>query len=877
MRLPSRRVLIVLGSLHALAGVAGVAASLVLTRELPGISDLDLLRLPQMTVLLDRRGGRVSSFAEQRRTPVTLDQIAPNFINALLATEDPRFYKHIGIDLKAITRALWVNIVSLHWGVQGGSTITQQLARDQFLYPRKTITRKLQEMILALAIEKQYTKREILELYCNRIYLGHGRYGVQAAAEFYFGKKARDLTLPEAALLAGLPQRPEGYSPIKWPERARARRNHVLQRMLGENFGDRNAIKAALNAPLGVVKSAGRGAAALYYSEEVRRILIKQFGEDAVYRSGLVVRTNLDPVLQRAAEQAVRTGLDQYGRRRRMVPAGRRLGEGESPADFVDPSWGGPFAAGDIVPALVTSVALNKAEVRVGDDSFTLTEDDIAWTGRRVFQGLLAPGRLFLVKIREVDSGGKPTALELAADPPVEAAFLAIDPADGAVLALVGGRDFENSEFDRAMQAQRQAGSAFKPFIYAAALEKGFTPSQRVWDVPTVLLDPGAPAPYQPENYDADYQGLVTLQHALEHSRNIPTVRLLDAIGYEPAVQLGRRLGIRADLKPYPSLALGAFEVRLVDLVAAFGSFVNGGVLMTPQLIRSVQSADGQDLWTATPDAQEVLAPEVAATIVAMLEGTTSRGTAAAAQGLGRPTMGKTGTTNDFTDAWFIGCTPSLAAGAWIGFDQRRPLGRGETGAQAALPMWMRFIEQGLAGSPPEDFPRPPGVVQILIDLDTGLRARPEAGCQRMVLETFPSDQNPPGWCSPRDHIRLSLPYPLQPFPLRRDGALMIPPVEAARVAALAPDKFQVLGGKQMRYRWGDTTGVAALAWSSADWARYLQDLSRATAAVAAGLPPAEAGPPRHGASKGVDGWPAETLEVNRTGGDRPIDIPIDP
>ncbi len=865
MRVPSRRGLVVLAVVHLLAVLSGLATGVLFGRDLPSIGTLDLQRLPQMTVLLDRHGERLSTFAEQRRTPVTLDRISPLFLKALLATEDPRFYRHIGVDLQAVARAALATLTTFRFG-QGGSTITQQLARDAFLYPSKTVTRKLKEALLALTIEKNYTKREILELYCNRIYLGHGRYGIEAAAQYYFGKSSKDLTLPEAALLAGLPQRPEGYSPIREPQKAVSRRNHVLARMIEEGAIDAPTARKAMQAKLVIAKSATSRPKAPYFSEEVRRFLLKQFGEDALYRSGLIAHTTLDPQLQEAAERGVRAGLDEYGRRHQLVPAGRALPEGATRDDYVDPEWDEPHRAGDILDAVALSVAIDRAVVRVGPTEFTLGADEVKWTGRRVFTGLFQPGKLYPVKVLEVETDGRPRAIELAADPPVQAAFLALDTQTGDVLALVGGKDFDRSEFDRATQAARQAGSAIKPFIYAAAVEHGMSPGQLIWDVPTVWTMPGSPTPYQPENYDVKYEGLITLQHALDHSRNIPTIRLLDALGYQPAIEMAERLGIRSSLKPYPSLALGAFEVRLVELVAAYGAFAHGGVLVTPNMVRSVTDPQGQELWSSKPETREVLRPEISAAMTSLLSGPTTRGTAADALRLGRPTIGKTGTTDDYTDAWFIGCTPSIAAGAWIGFDQRQTLGRGETGGRTALPMWMKFMEEGLRGRPAEPFPVPAGMEYATLDLATGYRATPEAGCQKTFSAPDYDTRASARPCTVRDHQRAALPYPLQRYPLRGDGGLLIPVADAARLVSMAPDRFQMVGsGKALHYDWGANQGSVLLAWTDADWSGYL-------AALAHGAPAPDEVPWR-----GKDGWPAEVVGVNTSGTVRPPETPADP
>ena len=891
-----RTVAVLLVALHLFAAIAGAGAALVLSRDLPGIENIDVLALPRVTVLLDRSGHPLHSFAEQRRIPVTLDRISPLFRDALLATEDPRFYHHIGIDVLAVGRAVFKTIVTRRWGVQGGSTITQQLARDLFLHRKKTLKRKIQEAILALQIEKHYSKDEILTLYCNRVYFGHGRYGVEAAARYFFGKSANDLTLPEAALLAGLPQRPEGLSPIRHPERALRRRNHVLRRMVAEGKIDAATAARAMKAPLGVHPPRPRKPLGPYFVEEVRRWLLARFGEHDLYRGGLVVRTTLDPALQRAAERAVAFGLDLYGRRHRVIPPGEPLPEGDDPETWTDPSWTRPPERDDILPAVVLEVDRDRALVRLGETRVELDRAAISWTGKDRLDRVLRPGTIVPVRVVELDGNGVPSRLELASSPDVEAALVALDPATGEIRALVGGKDFRQSQFDRAMQARRQAGSAFKPFIFAAALEEGFLPNQRVRDVPTVFVGPGQPLPYQPENYERDYEGYVTLRHALEHSRNIPTIRLLDDIGYDPAIAMARRLGIAADLKPYPSLALGAFEVRLVDLVAAYAAFVNGGVLVTPALVREVHGPEGEEVFQHQPKAKEVLAPEVAAEMVSLLEGVVLRGTGRRAQVLGRPVGGKTGTTDRFTDAWFVGFTPSLAVGVWVGHDHNRSLGRGETGARAALPIWIRFLQEGLRDTPVEEFPRPAGVRRALLDGRTGRRARRDIGCREIVLETFPLGREPQEYCSRRQHLRLALPYPLQAWPIDRNGALVLPPEEAARLVTFAPGKVSLAeGGRLLRWSWGKKRGSIRVAGVDDAWmSQYLEalprwaDLARARREererfleeerkrreelvaekgeeAIADLPDPEEMIPAE-LRDGLDGWPAEVRTVNRSG-----------
>jgi penicillin-binding protein 1A len=902
-RAPSRRLVSVLLALHVATALAGVGVALLLSRDMPGIDNLDLQSLPQVTVLQDRDGEFLHSFAKQRRIPVPLNEVSPWFLKAIIATEDPRFERHFGVDPIAVGRAVWSTLRTLDYGREGASTITMQLARDQFLHRRKTIWRKIQEALLATQIEKHYTKEEILALYCNRIYLGRGRYGVEAAARHLFGKSSEDLALHEAALLAGLPQAPERLSPLKSPQRARARRNHVLRRMAIEGVIPQAQAEEAMKAPLGHVEPVPRRPFAPYFVEEVRRWLLDEFGEEALYQEGLVVRTTVDRRLQAAAERAVAHGLELYGRRHEQLPSGAPLPDDVAPAEYEDPAWSVALQPDDIVPALVlgTDEDAATARVRIGDAELTLDRKAIAWTGQRNPARLVEPDTLVPVRVTAVDEHAAPTAVELASSPSPEAALVAMDVATGEILALVGGKDFELSEFDRAMQAYRQAGSAFKPFIFAAALEMGFLPNQPIPDVPTVVVDAGTEGPYQPENYERDYEGFVTMRHALEHSRNIATLRLLDAVGYDPAVEIARRLGIASSLRAYPSLSLGAFEVRLVDLVAAYASFANGGVLVAPQLVRQVRHPEQQELYTPTRDAREVLSPEVAAMMTGMLEGVVLRGTGQQARALRRPVGGKTGTTDDYTNAWFVGFTPSIALGVWVGHDQNsESLGRGESGARAALPIWVRFFAEGLGmptpENPAEEFVRPPNVHRTLVDRKTGLRSGGGDVCGEALLELFPLGRGPQRWCTARDQLRARLPYPLQAYPIDSGGRLTIPPRELAQMVAAVPDRLTpVSGGRALHFAWNEgrkneQVGTILLDWERSDWEAYLAAFPIAVedarlrefereefvaeyddeeidveTAMPAGL------------RDGADGFPAFVLPANRSGEVRDFDYPDDP
>lgn len=899
MKKAMRRTLALLVGGHLLVAAAGIVTGFLLLRDLPGIERLDVMNLSRVTVLQDRNGEQLHTFAEQRRIPVSLDRIDPDFLEALIATEDPRFMRHFGVDAVAVVRAAIKNLTT-HWGSEGASTITMQLARDEFLHPRKTLYRKALEAVYATQIEQHYSKQTILTHYCNRVYLGHGHWGVEAAARFYFDKSADNLELHEAALLAGLIQAPERLTPHRHPDRAERRRNHVLERMVIEGVLDRERAEAAKKQPLGVVEPRPSATPAPYFVEEVRRWLVRRYGDEAVYREGLRIETTLDPPLQRAAERAVAMGLDDYGRRHDQLPEPEPLPEGTRPEEFDHPAWYAGLEPGSIVPAVVTSAGPDEAVVRIADRTLSLSPEQIDWTGEDRLDELLEVPSIVRVRVRAVDQDGGVSAVDLASQPSAQAALVAVDAATGDVLALVGGRDFSESEYNRATQAPRQPGSAFKPFIFAAALERGFLPNDMLLDAPTVIVDAGTD-PYQPDNYERDYEGYVTLRHALEHSRNIPTVRLLDAIGYDPAVEMARRLGIATDLEPFPSLALGAFEVELIDLVSAYGAFVNGGVLVEPKLVRSVEHSDQRQLYESKSRAREVLSPEIAGMMVSLLEGVVLRGTGRGVRSLDRPLGGKTGTTDGFTDAWFVGFTPDMAVGVWVGHDQRRSLGRKETGARAALPIWREFLRAGLEDREEgHEFLRPPGLRRLLTDAVTGRRVRSGAPCQEPILESFPRERIPERICNERDNLRHRLPYPLQRYPLTPDLKLQMPPGRAAWLVAESRGRFRLeQGGRALGWSFAEDHGRIGLDWGPEDIDRFFTRLPQANEQrqlrawdredfveefeeSLEELPPSEEPPTLEDVlparfRRGLDGMPVEVIEANRSGQVRWPRYPLDP
>jgi len=630
-------------------------------------------------------------------------------------------------------------------------------------------------MVLALEIERNYSKQEILEFYCNQVYMGHGQYGLEAASRHYFGKPAPELTLPESALLAGLVQRPEAITPFRNPERALNRRNHVLERMQAEGFISPEESAAARETTVVLATKRTETSPAPYFVEEVRRWLQGKFGDTSLYQAGLETRTTLDLRLQAAANRAVDLGLRQLDKRQGWRGVARRIGDDEDPATWEDPDRDGEIEIGRVLNGVVVAESPDSGEVtvRVGSHEGSLTKKKVRWTRQGNPASFLDPGDIVSVRIDAIDDSHIEISLEQ--EPEVEGALVAIEPQTGAIRALVGGFDFDRSEFDRAVQARRQTGSAFKPFVFAAALMNGWTPADTVLDEPTVLLSTTTYQPYQPENFSNTYLGTVTLRRALEKSVNIATVKLLLEVGYAPVIEMARKLGISTDLKPYPSLALGSFEVSLLELTSAYGTFANQGVRVEPHFVQDVVRRDGTLLERVAPTVHDAVSPQVAYLMNQLLQGVINSGTGRGAASLGRPLGGKTGTTDDSTDAWFIGYAPDLVVGVWVGFDVKRSLGARETGAKAALPIWRDFMKAAYAGRSPEPFARPARIVEVPIHRDTGLRANPAAGCSPVFAESFYEGTEPTVYCSAAEHARVRFPLPFQRYELNERGELVIP------------------------------------------------------------------------------------------------------
>jgi len=685
-------------TLGAACGLLFVYAS-----DLPEIRALETYRPDVVTEIYADDGQLVGSFALQRRILMTYEQCPRVLYNAVTAIEDQHFEEHWGIDFPRIASAAFRNLIKRRI-TAGASTITMQLAGNLFLdRSDRSFRRKMQEMILALQIERRYTKPQIFTMYGNQVYLAHGNYGFAAAAQFYFGKPIGDLKLQEAALLAGMVNGPK-FSPILNPEAALARRNLVLHRMEEEGKITPAEEQAAKKTPLDLHIQYPRNDLAPYFFEEIRKYLESTYGTEAVHERGLRVFTTLNIKMQRAANEALRDGLHSYDRRhgwRGDLPNILRDNLGK-PDTYEDDDWRRAIDKGTYVTGLVLALDNNSATIKIGSYRAILSTSDFAWTGRKKPSELLKVGDLAQFSIQELrDTTAR---IQLEQQPAPQAALLAIENSTGEIKAMVGGYSFEDSKFNRATQAFRQVGSSFKIYVYADAIEKGASPFDTIVDTPFTTISGGQP--YSPRNYDEKFEGTITLRRALAGSRNVPAVKLAEKIGIASVVDMTHRFGITTSLPPYLPLALGAADMKLLEHTSAFTVFPDDGIRIDPHMIRRVTSYDGALLEEAHPEVHDVISPDVARTMTAMLEEVIQFGTGIQARALSRPAAGKTGTTQDYTDAWFMGFTPQLTAGVWVGYDDKQiSLGKKETGARAALPIWLQFMKNALEGQPALDFP----------------------------------------------------------------------------------------------------------------------------------------------------------------------------
>jgi penicillin-binding protein 1A len=714
----------------ALGTMSGVLFAYV--GDLPQISALDHYTPSTITRVYASQGQVIGEFATQRRVVVGYDQINPLLRQGIIATEDTEFDRHFGVNVWRIAVAALTDIVERR-RAQGASTLTQQIARnlkDQFgLTNEKSFERKIKEAILAVQIEKRYTKREIFTIYCNQMYLGHGAYGVEAASRLYFNKPNSELSLDEAALVAGLFQLPERQSPFVDMKRATARRNIVLQRMADERYITQAQADAAKAKPIVTRGQPNQPPGiAPFFVEEIRKHLERRYGAKALYEGGLAVTTTLDPQLQEFANRAIEHGLRDYDKRHGWRRAVRKVAtDAQSIERFKDERWNRPIAAGDVVPAVVvTAPKTGAARLRVGRYHADLARDGFAWTRKAGPADLFAPGDLVDVAVTKVDEAANSLAVSLEQTPLAEAALVAVDNHTGQVKAMVGGWNFNRSKFNRAVQAYRQLGSTFKPVVYTAAIDHGYTPTSILIDAP-VSYGAGNGQVYSPNNYDHKFEGPVTLRHALEESRNVPAIKMMDALGPKNVLDYAKRFGFEEDFPPYLPIALGAGDATLLEVTSAYTVFPNQGVRMKPFEILKVMDRDGNLLEENRGEPVDVIRADTAFMMTSLLTGVlTPRGTGQRATELARqwPLAGKTGTVDDNTDAWFVGFDPDISVGVWIGFDEKKSLGADEQGSKAALPIWMEFVKsyidaRGDKDSPPQ-FQPPENIVFLTVDKTTG-------------------------------------------------------------------------------------------------------------------------------------------------------------
>lgn len=708
---------VLFGLLVLLSAAVGATAGLMLvyTTDLPQVDALEAYRPSSVTEVYDDHDRVIGSFALQRRVVVGYDDFPPVLRGALVSIEDKDFFTHSGINFFRIFGAAYRDIES-GGKVQGASTLTMQLARNLFLSPDRSFHRKIEEALLAIQIERHFTKTQIFTLYANQIFLGHGVYGFEAASEFYFSKKAKDLTLDEAALLAGLPKGPGVYSPIYHPERALKRRNLVIDAMLEDGKITAAQAADARSAPLVLHLAHDPNSLAPYFVEEIRRYLESKYGADQVHEGGLKVYTSLDVDLQKAANQAVLDGLAAYERRHGWKGHLENiLAEGETSEKYSNPDWDDDAVSGGYMHALVTSSGPGIATLKFGRYTAALSQSDVAWTDHKV-QDVLKPGDICYVKILSVSPNGA-AKVSLEQDSGAQGALLAIDNATGGIKAMVGGRDFNDSKFNRATQALRQVGSSFKPYVYTAAIDQGASPDDTILDEPVTFDTPSGP--YTPHDYEEKFEGIITLRRALAQSLNIPALRLTSKLGVKTVIDYAERFGITEKLPPYLPIALGSAEITLLEQTSAYSVFPNDGVRVTPRYITRVTDYEGRVLEEDFPDVKDVISARTARIMTSMLRDVVLHGTGAAAARLPFPAAGKTGTTNDFTDAWFVGFSPTISCGVWVGYDEKKSLGAKETGAHAALPIWMNFMSAAMAGKDAGEFQPPPVLSHTAEKIDT--------------------------------------------------------------------------------------------------------------------------------------------------------------
>jgi len=736
-----------------ISGVIGVVGVyFYLSKNLPKIATLKDYRPPVITTVFSDDNRKIAEFFKERRIVIPLSQMSLMLKNAFIAAEDSRFYNHKGIDILSIIRAFFKNIEAGAI-VQGGSTITQQVAKSFFLTPQKSYVRKIKEAILAYRIDRKFTKEEILFLYLNQIYLGHGAYGVEAASENYFGKSAQGLNLAECAILAGLPQAPSRYSPFRHPQRAKQRQIYVLNRMVGEGYITNLQTTEAINRVLDIKPRRN-----LYieevpvYTEHIRRYIAKTYGNDILYEGGLKIYAAVNVEMQKIAREEIENGLNALDKRQgyrgpiEHLPPEAIESFSKALQDELDMS---PLEDGRIANGVVIEVndKNNTVTVRMGKALGVIRIDDMRWARKPNLEvayyearvnhpgEVLKVGDVIQVRVKQKIFNTDRWWLALEQTPKVQAALLCIESETGYVKVMLGGRDFRESQFNRAVQSRRQPGSAFKPIIYASALDKGFTPATTIIDSPIVYQDRNHDFTWKPKNYKEKFYGPTLFRDALAKSRNVVTIKILKDVGIDYAIDYARKLGITSNLNRDLSIALGSSGVSLLELVRAYSVFNNLGYLVNPVFITKILDRDGNVIEEAELVREKVIEESTAYIMTSLLEGVVKHGTGRRVLALKRPVAGKTGTTNNLHDAWFAGYSPRYTTGTWVGFDDENSLGKGETGSRAASPIWLGFMQKILAGKSVRVFQVPEGVVFSNIDAETGFLPIPES--KKTIFECF--------------------------------------------------------------------------------------------------------------------------------------------
>ncbi len=693
-----------------------------LSNELPSINQLKDFEYNQPTIVYDSDNETLAELGGERRYPVSLDVIPDYLEKALIAVEDSRFYEHQGIDIVGILRAFFVNLKAGKI-VEGGSTLTQQLVKVIYLTPEKKLKRKVKEAILAYKIDNFLTKDQILELYLNQVYFGRGAYGVEAAARFYFGKTVSDLTLPEAAMIAGLPKAPGYYAPHINPEKAIERRNHVLYRMYEEGFISEDTYERAKREELKIIEEApNRRKSASYFVDYVIKKLENELNIDDLENRGYHIYTTLNRSFQNLAEKAVRKNLSEVTNRQGYFgPVGNSEDE-DIDAKLEKISY---LSKDGYILAKVNEVERYKAIINVDNSTAEIFLRDSRWAhpyGGKTnrlddLRVILKENDYILVK----NKGSKTSPeYELAQEPQVEGAFLVIDSNTGAILAMVGGYDYEKSMFNRAVDARRQVGSLFKPVVYSAAFENGYTPMSLVFDAPIIKTMEKENEFWRPENFEKEFYGFTTLKQALTKSRNVVTIKLADQLGVSTIKAYAKKFGITSELANNLSISIGSGSISLKEMVYAYSVFPNMGKRMAPLPVVKVSDRKGENIYKKAPGiVEESVRPATAQIMTDMLVNVVENGTGRKASHIPRIIGGKTGTTDDYIDAWFVGFTPNITIGSWVGFDDYKTIGNLETGARAALPAWVEFTEHAVNGLPYKVMPSTPDVYYYKVDKET--------------------------------------------------------------------------------------------------------------------------------------------------------------